>query len=176
MIGISFTGDSLGGYTFTITTASQNDGNSGKDAGILQGSEIQLNGSINGTYPGTFAGYDDEDWYILNLTDGDAVTVNVKPALTERISVDLYKILGSSTYDEGSTSSVNGENVTLHSCYNTDGAPLKMQIRVSDSVDYGKRNDYNITLQILHQNDGNSGKDAGENHEGKFFRLSRRRG
>ena len=161
-IGISASWENYGTYTLIISTAEPNDGGQGIEAGKVSGSEIYLNGSVNGTYPGTFAGKDEEDWYLVNLTDGDAITVNAKPTSTESISVELYRIETTSEYDKSGTSITNGANVTLHSCYNTAGGPLQVQLRVEDWVEYGKRNDYNITLQIIHQNDGNSGKDAGE--------------
>ncbi len=162
-VGIQTSGSTYGSYAFTITTWDPNDGGQGTEAGRVAGSELYINGTVNATYPGTFAGEDYEDWYLMNITDGDAVTINAKPIATETIGLAVYKVIGgSSSYDMSDHSNGNGENVTLHACYNTAGTPLQLSLRLDDSVSYGVRNDYNFTVQILHQNDGGSGRDAGE--------------
>jgi len=150
--------EGFGAYNFTVEFGNQNDAGAGVDAGKEYLDAVWLD---NGTYQGQFVGFDTEDWYNINLSDGDAITVNCKPGVNSKIKVELHNHISgmSEPLLESMVSEFAGSNVTLHHCFN--GAS-QAQIRVIYSDTYGPRDFYNFTVSKLTQNDAGSGTDAGE--------------
>jgi hypothetical protein len=147
--------EGFGTYNFTVEFGEQNDAGAGRDAGKEYLDAIWMD---NGTYEGQFVGYDTEDWYNINLSDGDAITVNCKPGVNSKIKVELHNHISGSNEPllESAVSEFAGSNVTVHHCFN--GAS-QAQIRVIYSSSYGPRDFYNFTITTLTQEDAGSGTD-----------------
>ncbi|MEM2900363.1 MAG: fibronectin type III domain-containing protein [Thermoplasmata archaeon] len=156
-LGISLQ-EGYGAYNFTVEFGEQNDAGSGRDAGKEYLDAVWID---NGTYQGQFVGLETEDWYNINLTDGDAITVSCKPGVNSKIKVELHNHISGTSEPllESAVSEFAGSNVTVHHCFN--GAS-QAQIRVIYSGTYGPRDFYNFTVSTMRQDDAGSGSDAGE--------------
>ncbi len=147
-----------GAYNFTVVFGDQNDAGAGRDAGEEFLDSVWLD---NGTYQGQFVGYDYDDWYCINLSDGDAITVTAKPGAASKISVELRNHIGAGNdaLVGSAVSEFAGSNVTVHYCFN--GA-TQAQIRFSYLASYGVIDFYNFTITTMKQDDAGSGTDASE--------------
>jgi hypothetical protein len=145
-----------GSYSFRVTLVSQNDANSGGDAGDALAKATPI-ASANATYSGFLKDDDVYDYYKLSILAGQTLSVKATPVNTLGINLDLYNpSLSDVAWNQ---TLVAGFPVSASWTTNSAAANYTYYVRVSESTGYGT---YSMTISIHSQNDANSKGDAGD--------------
>ncbi len=140
-----------GQYLLLITVANQNDALSGHDAGNTVATALKVS---PGQFTGTLKAADNEDWYSIDLTRGQVLSVQLGMPDHAAFALKLYPP-GPTGSNVGTTvSAVQFRSLTYAA--NMSGAWL---IRVSRVMGEGM---YELTIVPENQNDAQSGTDAGD--------------
>jgi len=103
-------GAEAGDYTLSISLQGQNDAGSGKDAGNTMTSALAVDA---GSYTGYMAEWDREDWYRIQVSAGQGITVTVTPLEKSDYDIHLYNPSGqwvhSATYYGEDTLTYNAD-------------------------------------------------------------------
>jgi hypothetical protein len=153
-----------GNYTFTLTLAKQNDFGTNNDGGNNINTPLRINsgGEGNGLL---VDGSDDNDFYIINLEQGDVLDFQMVSVNTTNIDLFLYDNLGT---ELKRTDKLVGFNESInYAISETDDYILGIQL--VDIIDESIIIPYNLSIQIVSQDDGNSNTDAGNTAEDAFF-------
>jgi hypothetical protein len=142
-----------GAYTFDISAVSQNDADSGADAGdrIAKADEIQTGRS----YTGELGGLDEEDWYQLTISNGRILEFAFTPeAEGNPMMFSVFNHQRKEVWRTGEiTPGVTKSGRLLMN--STSGGTYFIKASEGGGV-------YRIDLHTKNQNDAGSGSDAGD--------------
>jgi hypothetical protein len=151
--------EGAGTYSMTVSLKSQNDGNSGGDAGDDYFTATKLP-SVNATYPGFVADDDVYDYYKIVLLGGDSISVTVTPVHELRPYLYLVKPDQSTT----ANSSLSAMGLPAAVSWTTNSASVNYTYFIEVELWQGQGN-YTTKIVITPQNDANSGGDAGNSFD-----------
>jgi hypothetical protein len=142
-----------GSYKFELSTASQNDADSGSDAGNRVSKALVI--EADRSYSGEVGGLDEEDWYQFDVPDGHILNIsliadpNGKPMRFSLFNAQRVEVLESIEVLPGISSS---EKVLIGS---TSGGTYYLRAFFGGSA-------YRFEMFTRSQNDADSGSDAGD--------------
>ena len=145
--------DGRGLYTFEIRTESQNDADSGTDAGDEISEAIEIKPGLS--YSGELGGLDEEDWYRFQIPDGHVLELAITPAPKSNplkfsvLNNARKEVLHSGEVAPGVTES---DRLLMNS---TSGGTYFLKSFHGSGI-------YRIDLYTKSQNDAESGTDAGD--------------
>ena len=140
-----------GEYTATVAFGGQNDANSGKDAGDSFDAATSVK---PGSYNGLLGGADGNDYYLIDLPKGGgSLSVTVKTT-DGNVGVTLYD--DSQNYIGEAKSDKNKPDTGVYAAILNGGQGGNWFVRVNGEGSYA------FTVNFVPQNDGGSGKDAGD--------------
>lgn len=153
---IRLSAGSYGTYTLDVTLTFQNDAESGGDAGDSFEAATQI-ASANATYSGFLKDYDENDFYKLNITAGQTISIDVTPDTSLAVDLSLYNPdRAEVAYVMGAV----GESVHAERTTNSEQPNYTYYIRVAWGG--GDGGNYELEVIIISQNDAATGGDAGD--------------
>jgi len=147
----------IGNYTFSVTLVQQNDFLTESDAGNSFGDATPITpGAAGGTLVDTS---DVFDFYKISIQRGQIISILLETENTTNL--DLY-LLDKESVQLDSSTKLTGVNETIYHAISLENNYIIQVVFVESSV--GELIvDYNLTISINTQNDGNFGTDAGDN-------------
>ncbi len=144
-----------GTYSFVVNLASQNDANSGGDAGDTFDAATQL-ASVNSTYSGFLKDADTDDYYKVNVLAGQTLAVNVTPASGLQVALQFYNPARNTVFSD-----YPNQGVMAKASWTTNSAMpnYTYYVRVDESSGFGT---YSMVVSLVSQNDAGTGGDAGD--------------
>jgi hypothetical protein len=144
-----------GNYSFVVTLTSQNDFNSGTDAGEhIHEALLVSEGQSNGTF---VPDSDISDFYKLDLVKGQIINITMVASATTDIDLTFYD---SESQEIDSSKRLVGFDETIYYAISTDNSYI-IHVEFIDSTISEPIVQYNLSISLTMQNDGNSGTDAG---------------
>ncbi|NLD71349.1 MAG: hypothetical protein GX649_01375 [Chloroflexi bacterium] len=141
-----------GAYTLDVTTATQDDGETGADAPGELRDAVEV--TVDEPLVGVVGNSDREDWYLFSVDPGTVLTVDVAlGSEAEEINAFLYDPDESEVWREYDISPRQGASVTRSIAAEAAG---EYALGVSGT------GAYTVTISSAGQNDAGSGGDAGE--------------
>jgi len=144
-----------GTYSMGVSLVSQNDANSGGDAGDSFAAATQL-ASANATYSGFLKDMDTNDYYTVNITAGQTLSVSAQPANTLSTAVFFYN---PARVQVAYNQTAAGVLAMLSWTTNSAQTNYTYYIRLNQWSGYGT---YSLAISIISQNDAGSKGDAGD--------------
>ncbi|NHK30455.1 MAG: hypothetical protein FK730_03830 [Asgard group archaeon] len=143
----------IGNYSFSLTLISQNDFNSGTDAGNGIDDPLSItNGNSNGTF---VSEGDFDDFYEISLEKGEIINIFLESTVTTDIDLTLYD--SASLEVDYSRRLVSFNESIYYAISNSDDYVIHVEFIESSEIIIP----YNLSIAITTQNDANSGTDAG---------------
>lgn len=143
----------IGNYSFSLTLTSQNDFNSGTDAGNGIDDPLSiLKGNSNGTF---VSNGDLDDFYEISLEKGEIIYIFMESTVTTDIDLTLYD--SASLEVDYSRKLVSVNESIYYAISSSDDYVIHVEFIESTEIIIP----YNLSIAITTQNDGNSGTDAG---------------
>ncbi|MBD3192356.1 MAG: hypothetical protein GF308_17085 [Candidatus Heimdallarchaeota archaeon] len=153
----------IGGYNFSLSLTYQNDFLSNKDAGNRIADALEISaGEANGTL---VAESDILDYYKVNVEKGTIIDVLLIPTNISNLDLYLYHPDGSELI---SSTRVIGFNESVYWSTGTAGNYIIGVQLITETTTNDYIIPYKLSLNTLHQNDANSGTDAGASPEEAF--------
>ncbi len=153
----------IGNYSFTIILTAQNDFNTQTDAGNSFGDAILItSGSSYGKLVETS---DTNDFYKIAIQKGQIISILLESENTTNL--DLY-LLDKESVQLDSSTKLTGVNESIYHAINQENNYIIQIVFIESSIGEVIVN-YNLTISITTQNDGNSGTDAGDNVDDALY-------
>lgn len=150
-----------GDYTMNVILVDQDDGDSGGDAGDSFDNALQVGA---GTYSGLIRDDDEKDYYKINITAGQTVSVEVTPEITLEADILLYNEDKQTKISD----TWNGKGVISRMSWTTNSEQPyhEWYILVRQGTLYYGEGTYSMEISLTSQNDVNSGGDAADSSNG----------
>lgn len=150
-----------GTYTMNVSLISQDDAGSGGDAGDTFGAATTI-ASANGTYTGFVKDDDVDDYYKLNVTAGQTLSVKVTPAIT--LGAELWLFDGTTMTEKAYTWGWEGEIIETSWTTNSEQPTylFYMRVKAGSPLGAGTYGTYTVNVSLICQDDAGSEGDAGD--------------
>ncbi|NHJ31375.1 MAG: hypothetical protein FK732_00790 [Asgard group archaeon] len=153
----------VGNYSFAISLTSQNDFNSGTDAGnYFNEPLVAYEDQSDGVF---IDGSDEDDFYQISLEKGEIIDIFLEPLNTT--NVDLYFYNSGAEELQRSDKIIGFNESILYAISEPDA--YRIHVVLVDNSDSDVIIPYNISISISSQNDANSGTDAGNTPDDAHF-------
>jgi len=153
----------IGNYSFSLFLISQNDFNTGTDAGSNNNEATLI--SAGNSFGIMVDDSDVNDFYRISLERGQIIDIFLNSTSSTDINLHLWDTEG---IEIGSSTRLVGFNESIYYAISRTG-DYRIQLdfiesTISEIIVY-----YNLTVKIYTQNDGNSGTDAGNTPETAYL-------
>ncbi|MCK4392452.1 hypothetical protein KAX17_06065 [Candidatus Bipolaricaulota bacterium] len=149
--------DGEGHYNLILHIENQNDAGSGQDAGDRKRSAFPLGLGTSNVQTDTFTGFlggdDTEDWYKIDLEQGQILSIDFTVPETGTLCLDLYG--GSIFVAYHHSQCVAGQTNTIQYASGEDRETCYIAVT---GISGG---DYELNINVKNQDDAGSGQDAG---------------
>lgn len=151
--------DQVGNYSFSLHFIAQNDFNSNHDAPAHLSSPLPITqGNSNGTL---VEGSDVYDFYSINISKGEIITIFLESVITANVDIFLYDI---NSQELSKSTRTTGFNDIVKWAISIEGN-YKIGIVLVDTLNLFDIVPYDLSISFETQNDANKGTDAGNTAE-----------